>query len=384
MNIYNKFNSNNSKDTSLIEKYLKAIDKGKIDKIKDLLNKNKNIKQDIVLEIYNKNLLTYKRLNFIIKNCSNDLNISYSLIKSIIKDDNIVLLDLLFDNFKFYDNKFILDILLIYKYKTPISCSDLKEKISKYKILKGSNSNHNDYSCYGNKVGIYFYDAFQKINAPLSKYIIEYGVIINKKDEQNLSSLHYACKYGHNKIVKYLIEHGANINEKHDSGYTPLHLACFNGHENSVKYLIEQGADIYTRDKDGNTSLHLACKQGYVNVAKCLIEYGANINKMNFDGCTPLHLACENKQKNMAYYLIEQGADINKLNFERCTPLYLAYHHPYGDKDIIKYVIEHGIDIDNIKINKYSLLIFAYNNDDEELIKYLIEHGADINKEDLS
>jgi len=118
-----------------IKKYLKAIDKKNLKKIEILYNKNNH--NDIVYEIYNENKLNCDRLQYIIDNCTAYLNISSSLIKRLMKDNNIELLDIIFkEHFKFFDNNFIINLLIYYKNKTPISDSIFYNEINhdKYKF----------------------------------------------------------------------------------------------------------------------------------------------------------------------------------------------------------------------------------------------------------
>jgi len=52
------------------------------------------------------------------------------LIKQFMKDDKVDFLDIIFSQFKFYDNDFILQLLLYYKNKKPIFTSNLEQQIS--------------------------------------------------------------------------------------------------------------------------------------------------------------------------------------------------------------------------------------------------------------
>ena len=54
-----------------------------------------NIVNDIVFELYNKNKLNEERLKFIVENSTTYLNISSSLIKQLMKDNNRKLLEIL-------------------------------------------------------------------------------------------------------------------------------------------------------------------------------------------------------------------------------------------------------------------------------------------------
>ncbi|KAL6598127.1 hypothetical protein U3516DRAFT_481169, partial [Neocallimastix sp. 'constans'] len=92
--------------------------------------------KDTLLEIHTRKQLTSERLKFILKNDYDDLKVSSILIKQLIKDNNVQLLDVIFNNLKYYDNSFILNLLTHYKDKRPLSESVLKNLMSneRYKI----------------------------------------------------------------------------------------------------------------------------------------------------------------------------------------------------------------------------------------------------------
>ena len=76
------------------------------------------------------------------------MSLSSNLIKELMKDNKITLLDIIFNHLKFYDNEFILQLLFHYKNKTAMTTSFLIQQISneKYKI-----SVNNEYSSRINK-----------------------------------------------------------------------------------------------------------------------------------------------------------------------------------------------------------------------------------------
>ena len=77
------------------------------------------------MEIYKNRFLIPNPLNFIIENCSDILCISSSLLKILIKNNEIQLLNIIFGNFKFYDNDFIQRLLNHYKNKRSTSVTKL-------------------------------------------------------------------------------------------------------------------------------------------------------------------------------------------------------------------------------------------------------------------
>ena len=123
-----------------------AIDSRDIKKIENLYsfslstdneNNKKNNKKDIIFEMYNKNELNSERFQFIVENCTAYLNISSSLIKKLMKDNNKELLEILFKyHIKFFDTDLIVIFLISHKNRIPLSNSKLKHLINnnKYKL----------------------------------------------------------------------------------------------------------------------------------------------------------------------------------------------------------------------------------------------------------
>jgi len=95
-----------------IDSYIFAIDSKNKNNIESLFRSNsennKDDKNEIIIELYNNNLLTVDRLQFIMNYCTQCLNISSNLIKRLVKKRRVTLLDIIFNSLKIYDNAFIL------------------------------------------------------------------------------------------------------------------------------------------------------------------------------------------------------------------------------------------------------------------------------------
>jgi len=385
--------------------FAKAIDDKNIDAINDILIKstnhkkeiilklyNKNIyvssnhKKEIVLKLYNKNLLTSESLQFIIDNYIDDITISSTLIKKLIKDNNLKLLEIIFKKFKFYNNKFILKLLYYYKSRKPVTTSELNQQISseKYKII--FNEEILEYPEEKNDIwlkntSLYVKSACLAGNVHIVKYLINHGVSINGTGCFDNTPLHYACKNSSNNnetIVKYLVDHGADINKVNWNEETPLFKACEIKNETIVKYLVEHGADVNKERKDGKTLLLKACENKDETIVKCLVEHGADVNKENKKGETPLLKACEIKDETIVKYLVEHGADVNNENKKGETPLLEACK--IKNETVVKCLVEHGADVNNENKKGKTPLLEACRYGNEAIVKQLVEHGANINK----
>lgn len=80
--------------------------------------------------------------------------------------------------------------------------------------------------------------------------------LINEKDDDEESPLHYAAAYGYVDVVKKLVLCNININEPNHFGSTPLHIASARGFIDIVKELLIYGADVSIKDKIGSTFLN--------------------------------------------------------------------------------------------------------------------------------
>jgi hypothetical protein len=103
----------NTNHGNRIQTMVKAIDKKKIVKVKKIVESNSD-KIDIVLELYNREYLTLKRLTFIIEECGKYINISSSVVQRLIKEDKTDLLNIILKNTKVFDTEFVLQHLFHY------------------------------------------------------------------------------------------------------------------------------------------------------------------------------------------------------------------------------------------------------------------------------
>eukprot|EP00833_Pecoramyces_ruminatium_P015797 jgi/Orpsp1_1/1189829/evm.model.d7180000074797.1 len=214
-----------------IDSYIEAIDLRSTEKIKQLIEKDKYLikNNDIVYEIYQKNLLNVERLKFITENCNHYLSISTKLIKRLIQNDRFELLDNIFSSYKFFNNDFILQLLFNYKNKIPVSKKNLIQQIEKYEFQTYNKFNYYKFTKFRSTK--YLIAAFRIGTISAVKYFINLGVNINGINSHGETPLHYACQYGNEAMIKCLVENGAEINQRSNNGITPLFIACEYGNE---------------------------------------------------------------------------------------------------------------------------------------------------------
>jgi ankyrin repeat protein len=155
------------------------------------------------------------------------------------------------------------------------------------------------------------FKAVKNNNLEEVRLLIDNGADVNCKDEDDLTPLQGASRWGYFEIYKLLIDHGVDVDCKNNKGWTPLHEASYKGNIDICKLLIEKGADVNCKDKDGWTPLYVASWNDHLDICKLLIEKGADINCKNKDGKTPLDVASQYGYFEICKFLIDHGVDVD-------------------------------------------------------------------------
>ncbi len=199
--------------------------------------------------------------------------------------------------------------------------------------------------------------------------LIDSGVDINLKDEDDVTVIMYADRYGYLETVRALIEAGALVDLQDKNGWTALMHAVETDYIEVVRALINAGADINLQDNDNKTALIHAAENDSVAKIRTLKEVGALLNLQNKDGKTALMFATQRGHTLTVSALIEAGALLNLQDKDGVTCLMLAAKN--GDMATFEVLINAGADL-KIKDNK-GASAFVYASLNEKVLEFLLE-----------
>ncbi|GFT04279.1 hypothetical protein NPIL_64691 [Nephila pilipes] len=143
-----------------------------------------------------------------------------------------------------------------------------------------------------------FKDVKVRSSNNIAEYITENSSIINARDNNGYTPLHWAACHGHQSIVQQLLEVGADVSLTSRKGNTPLHIAVSKGHREIVELMLQNVKASQLKQVlnakttiSGSAALHVAAQMGHLDISKCLLKHGATYDISNKKFETPWHVA---------------------------------------------------------------------------------------------
>lgn len=241
--------------------------------------------------------------------------------------------------------------------------------------------------------------------------LVNYGLSLEHKDQNNNTLLHTAAYNNNVGIIKYLIKFGTSLNQINNFNLRPLDYAISANNAEATRILLQAGAtassnhyfqalfyfarmgnidiikeliktqmplDTHNMHNNGYTALHYAAYYGHIEIVKHLISSGANLDVSNCLGQTPLHLAIENDQIVIAKELLNNHASSSLCSFNGETPLLVSLRKNHLDLCIE--LITKGA---KLEFEGKLALHTAAHAENIPLITLLLAKGVNINAQDL-
>lgn len=218
---------------------------------------------------------------------------------------------------------------------------------------------------------------------PLVQSLINQGANLRSRSNDGKTALHYACLHSNSEtsIIKLLLsksEVRELVNLKDDNGQTPLHYASKSGFANGIRLLIDCGAEIDIHDNHGFSPYLWAAIAGKDEAIGLLLSVGVDIDSTSPDGKSALGWAASLGHTSVAGSLIRNGADLMSTTRDtQSTPLEQAA--AFGSLPAIKFLLPLYPDLNRRDRDGWSAIHWAAEEGHLSTVMLLLENGADLN-----
>ncbi|KAN0007027.1 hypothetical protein ACTFIU_005221 [Dictyostelium citrinum] len=150
-----------------------------------------------------------------------------------------------------------------------------------------------------------------EITAQVINILASGGSLLDTKDREKKTPLHFSTLMGKVKSVNVLLEKGANPEVVDIFGALPLHYAvtCVTGRK-IAKQLIAKGCKVNSPDNVGQTPMFYASKSGHPKNVTSLLRLGGSATVKDYQNRTPLHFSLDIANSTISSMLVSAGADV--------------------------------------------------------------------------
>lgn len=164
------------------------------------------------------------------------------------------------------------------------------------------------------------------------------------------------------------------LERKNKNGHTPLHYACYFGSIATVRLLLDRGVNVNVLDTKGRTPLILATVRQNIMIVNMLLSSRADINiRDTIYNRSALHYAVIGNNIHLTRFLCKNGAQIDAQDVYYRSPALYAL----GRYDFVRLFVEdYGVSPNIYDGEGKSLLYYACKSGELKSFVLLAKHGA--------
>ena len=206
---------------------------------------------------------------------------------------------------------------------------------------------------------------------------LRFGVLHN-------TLLHLAVEFQNESDVALILQLAAGdreiIDARNADYFTAMHFAAINGNDKIASLLIEANANPNTQASEKRrkwTPIHYAAKFGNVKVLELLVFAGVSKETVTGFGLTPLVIAAEFGQVVATEFLLSIGANKNVITSEDNHCMNALHYGVVGNfSEVVKILLKAGINRNAETNSGFTALDFAAKSDNLEMVYLLLKWGA--------
>nr|XP_022301467.1 ankyrin repeat domain-containing protein 50-like [Crassostrea virginica] len=209
--------------------------------------------------------------------------------------------------------------------------------------------------------------------------------ILESRDRDGRSLMHYAAKGGSVDILEKLMEHCSDrkLDEEDRLGHTLLHIACKYGRDDICTFLLSiedyKGSQMNKTTKHLWNAAHFTAAGGNNKIFKILLTKKFNVDSKTSNGLNILDIACIYNHTSFCQELIKRSSELElPLNESDDRGWNIAHFAArVGNKNILEFLINGYLDVEVAKSKthqKKTILHICCEYGHYELCKFIVEN----------
>ncbi|XP_076034535.1 uncharacterized protein LOC143021130 [Oratosquilla oratoria] len=153
--------------------------------------------------------------------------------------------------------------------------------------------------------------AIMKRSVTCVQLLITAGASVNITTKQHMTSLHLAADACNTQLCElFLSLEASQVNQENGEKELPLHLAASRGSVQCCNILLRKGSMVSGQDSKGRTPVHLAAQKNHMECIQLLARKGAFLRAKDNEGRTALHYAAESGSLNSCRILVHNAKSL--------------------------------------------------------------------------
>ena len=209
--------------------------------------------------------------------------------------------------------------------------------------------------------------------------------ILESRDRDGRSLMHYAAKGGSVDILEKLMENCSDrkLDEEDRLGHTLLHIACKYGRGHICTFLLSRkdylGSQIDKTTKHLWNAAHFTAAGGNNNILNFLLKKKFDVDSKTLNGLNILDIACIYNHTSFCQELIERSSELKLPLHESDARGWNIAHIAarVGNKDILEFLINGYLEVDVAKCKTHqnkTILHICCEYGHYEFCKFIVEN----------
>jgi len=219
--------------------------------------------------------------------------------------------------------------------------------------------------------------------------------LISKLEDSGTNVIKECLVYGQLSTAEWFIDNGASVNIIDNEDKTTLSYACELGNTNLIKKIVEKSS-METLEK--SESMHYAIRSGNIEHLDTLLNIGFSVNEVTPDGDKLLitalrvingdmgHEEERKKQLTIVDCLVKHGASLDrkvKKELKRLSGVdllmnigVLVYCYKFNLHDLLVFFIKNGVSAHKQNMESKNAFEFFIEKEEIEIIELILEHSS--------